>query len=157
VMEENKSKEIKSHKPRRRLKYALTDTILQKIYNQGPPDKTKDYRDGDGLFIQHTTTGKMIWKLDYSVKGEKSKNGNYHRSKMTLGQYIGKRKSKNEINNNDSIPVLSLAQARRKAEELKIMAHSRINPHKEEVKKLEEERKRLEEKTKKNRRRQKKQ
>ncbi len=148
-MEDNKNKDIRPHKPRRRLKYALTDTILQKIYNQAPPNKNKKYSDGDGLFIEHTTTGKMIWKVDYSVKGEKSKSGNYHRTKKTIGYYIGRSKSKKTSDNKDNIPILSLSQARRKAEELKIMAHSGINPHKEEIKKIEEERKKQDEEAKK--------
>ncbi len=61
----------------------LTEALL-KWWIGRKPSKTRNIWHGNGLFIRITTTGKMIWKLNYSIP----KTGK--RSIMTLGHYTDK-------------------------------------------------------------------
>ena len=110
--------EISSRKPRTKKRYELTETALKKIQNRKPPEKDTNICDGNGLYLRHTTTGEMIWKLNYCVKGKKNDNGNTKRSIMTLGRY----------------PSMSLFEARNLAKEKKDQARKGINPYEEELK-----------------------
>lgn len=62
----------------------LTEALL-KWWIGRKPSKTRNIWHGNGLFIRITTTGKMIWKLNYSIP----KTGK--RSIMTLGHYSDER------------------------------------------------------------------
>lgn len=79
----------------------LSDT---KIKNLKPQEKMYRILDAERLYIEVRPTGKKVWRLKYTLH---SKEGT-----ISLGDY----------------PSVSLAEARKKKEEIKVLLKDGINP-----------------------------
>lgn len=82
-------------------KHILNDVTIR---NAKPEDKDKRLNDGNGLYLLIKPNGAKWWRLDYTV--------NLKRKTLSLGVY----------------PTISLADARRKADEAKTSAANGIDP-----------------------------
>ncbi len=91
-------------KPKKRLHRRLTVTAIER---RKLPKTYENLNDGDGLVLKITANGKKRWKLQYDVVRGKERQ----RTTTTLGEY----------------PKMSLAMARREAENVKEMGKQGIN------------------------------
>ena len=79
-------------------------TVLE-IKQIKPLDKTKRYWDEKGMYLEVTPKGGMLWRLKYRLDGKEKV--------LALGTY----------------PEISLAQARRKRDEAKLLIAENIDPN----------------------------
>jgi len=96
-----KNYKLRKLAPMPKLILPLTDS---KINKSKPKDKPYKLFDGGGLYIEVYPTGSKLWRIQYSyLKKEK---------RLSLGQY----------------PVITLAKAREKREEIKYLLADNIDP-----------------------------
>ena len=91
----------------------LTDLTCKKAK---PESKNRKLRDGKGLYLFITKTGGKSWRYDFKVKRP---NNTFKNGTMVLGSY----------------PALSLADARQKHAEAKILVSQGIDPHEDKKQK----------------------